>query len=127
MDPGYSNFARVTRGQRLAVDRRGEVRSPANGLLFLPLYQKRGEDGFFLVRPVNAVWLALSAWLRRMGAPDFVAHLPGVRVHPERKDTLVVNVRIARFFAEGVFRLLGYRVSAPRMGTMIAQRRRERG
>ena len=126
MDPGYSNFDRVKRGQRLAVDRRGEVKSPADGLVFFPLYQKRGEDGFFLVRPVNPAWLALSAWLRGVGAPDFVAHLPGVRVHPERKDTLVVNVRIARFFAEGIFRLLGYRVTAPRMGTMIAQRRRER-
>lgn len=124
MDEGYSNFDRVKRGQRLAVDRTGDVRSPADGLVFFPLYQKRGDDGFFLVRPVNPWWLALSAWLRRVGAPELVAHLPGVRVHPERKDTLVVNLRIARFFAGSIFRLLGYRVSAPRLGTMMVERRR---
>jgi succinylglutamate desuccinylase len=126
MDEGWENFDRVARGRRLASDRTGEVRSPADGLLFLPLYQKRGDDGFFLVRAVNPSRLALSAWLRRAGVGKLAAHLPGVRAHPDRKDTLVVDLRIARFFARGIFRLLGYRVSAPHLGKMIVRRRPER-
>jgi succinylglutamate desuccinylase len=125
MDAGYANFSPVRRGQRLAVDRKGEVRSPANGFLFLPLYQKRGEDGFFLARRLNPLWLATSSWLRRVGAPRWATLLPGVSMHPDRQDTLVVNLSIARFFARGVFHLLGYRVSARRLGKMLVQRRRE--
>lgn len=123
MDAGYENFRAVRRGQRLAEDREGEVRAPADGLLFLPLYQKRGDDGFFLARGVNPAWLYVSGLLRRLGVPRLVTLLPGVRVHPERKDTLVVNLRIARFFADRVFHLLGYRVDRRIGGRMVVRRR----
>ncbi|MFN8180066.1 MAG: succinylglutamate desuccinylase/aspartoacylase family protein [bacterium] len=125
MDAGWVNFSPVRKGQRLAVDRKGEVRSPADGFLFLPLYQKRGEDGFFLARGLNPLWLATSSWLRRVGAPSWATLLPGVTLHPERRDTLVVNLSIARFFARGLFHLLGYRVSTRRLGKMLVQRRQE--
>ena len=123
MDEGYENFHRVSRGQRVAADRHGEVRVPFDGLLFLPLYQKRGDDGFFLARGVNPVWLYVSALLRRLGVPRLITLLPGVRMHPDRKDTLVVNLRIARFFADRVFHLLGYRVDRRIAGRMVVRRR----
>jgi succinylglutamate desuccinylase len=126
MDEGYENFHPVARGQRLAEDRRGPVFAPADGLLFLPLYQKRGQDGFFLARGVNAWWLHVSALLRRLGVPRLVTRLPGVRVHARRKDTLVVDLRIARFFADRVFHLLGYRVERRIGDALVVQRRREK-
>ncbi len=49
MLPGFRNFDFVQEGQLLAHDRSGEIHAPADGQLFLPLYQAVGEDGFFLV------------------------------------------------------------------------------
>ena len=49
--PGLSNFQPVGEGDLIGRDRSGEVRSPADGLLLMPLYQELGEDGFFVIRP----------------------------------------------------------------------------
>ena len=54
MRPGWKNFDRVTEGDVLADDHRGEVPAPQSGLLFLPLYQELGSDGFFLVRAAES-------------------------------------------------------------------------
>ncbi len=54
MKPGWKNFDRVLEGDVLAEDRGGEIRSPRAGLLFLPLYQELGSDGFFLVRATES-------------------------------------------------------------------------
>lgn len=50
MNPGYENLCEVHKGQVLAHDNRGEIRSPKSGLLFMPLYQAEGDDGFFIIR-----------------------------------------------------------------------------
>jgi succinylglutamate desuccinylase len=51
MAPGHRNFEPVERGQVIARDAGGDVRIPLDGLLFLPLYQRQGDDGFFVIRP----------------------------------------------------------------------------
>jgi succinylglutamate desuccinylase len=109
MRPGYRNFQPVERGERLAHDRRGIVASPESGLILMPLYQEKGDDGFFLVRAVGRVWLGLSALLRRLGADRVVHRLPGVRRHPERAGTYLVDRRVARWYALELFHLLGFR------------------
>jgi predicted deacylase len=50
MNPGYMNLTPIHKGQIIAKDRFGDVRAPKEGLLFMPLYQKLGNDGFFIVR-----------------------------------------------------------------------------
>jgi succinylglutamate desuccinylase len=40
----------VHAGQLLAHDRRGELRAERDGILFMPLYQPLGDDGFFFGR-----------------------------------------------------------------------------
>ena len=52
MLPGFRNFDTVREEQILGHDDKGPVCSPADGRIFLPLYQQTGEDGFFLVREV---------------------------------------------------------------------------
>ncbi len=47
MQPGYQNIHRVHAGEVIAYDRRGEIRAERDGLIFMPLYQKLGDDGFF--------------------------------------------------------------------------------
>jgi hypothetical protein len=90
--------------------------------LLFPLYQKLGDDGFFLARPVNAVWLAISSLLRRSGIARIAPFLPGVSRHPRRRDTLVVDQRIARFWIREIFHLLGYRLEAVRGKKWIVRR-----
>ncbi|PSR12063.1 MAG: succinylglutamate desuccinylase [Bacteroidetes bacterium] len=50
MKSGYHNFQVVQAGEVLAHDQQGPVTAPADGLILMPLYQKQGEDGFFLVK-----------------------------------------------------------------------------
>lgn len=50
MHKGFETFSPVKQGEPLACDVRGEVRSPSEGYLLMPLYQKQGEDGFFIVK-----------------------------------------------------------------------------
>jgi len=110
MRPGFRNFQHVRRGEVLAEDRTGEIRSPGNDRIFLPLYQGLGDDGFFLARPVHPVWLQVSSWLRRSGVAALAPSLPGVRRDPERRDRLIVDRRVARLFTRQLFHLLGYQV-----------------
>jgi succinylglutamate desuccinylase len=110
MRPGFRNFQKVTRGEHLADDRSGEIRAPGNHRLFLPLYQGLGDEGFFLARPVNPLWLIISSWLRSTRLPAIAPRLPGVRRHPESQDRLVVNRRVARLLPREFFHLLGFRV-----------------
>ncbi len=109
MTPGFENFAPVRAGDIVAQDARGPVPAPMSGRLFLPLYQAQGDDGYFLVRPIRPVWLAVSRVLRRLGAPKLLPLLPGVRRSTRRADTLIVSRRIARWLVNEVFHLLGYR------------------
>ncbi|MDZ7691386.1 MAG: succinylglutamate desuccinylase/aspartoacylase family protein [Balneolaceae bacterium] len=49
MRPGYTNFQPVKKGEWLANDRNGQIRAQCDGYILMPLYQKQGDDGFFLV------------------------------------------------------------------------------
>ncbi len=51
MNPGYSNFQAVKKGEAIARDRHGVIRAAEDALILMPLYQKLGDDGFFLIRP----------------------------------------------------------------------------
>lgn len=53
MEPGYDNFQRIRAGEVLANNEDGEILSPYDGHIFMPLYQEEGEDGFFIVRPLD--------------------------------------------------------------------------
>ena len=49
MRPGYQNFQPVEKGELLAHDQNGPVYCPSDGYLLMPLYQKQGNDGFFVL------------------------------------------------------------------------------
>lgn len=53
MQPGYKNFQRVEKGELLARDKNGPIYAEEAGSILMPLYQKQGEDGFFLIRTVE--------------------------------------------------------------------------
>lgn len=124
MNPGYSNFDPVNRGQHLANNRNGIINAPESGLILMPLYQKQGEDGFFIVRRVAAFWLWISEILRRLKLPDYIHLLPGVRRHPKHKEELQINTRIARFFPLQIFHLFGFRRLRWQQNFLLVSRRR---
>ncbi len=124
MQPGFTNFTRVEEGDLLAHDRHGEIRAKESGLVLLPLYQGKGNDGFFLAREISKFWLKVSYVLRHLRFSPLARLLPGVRRYPDRKGTLVVDKRIARFYPMEVLHLLGYRKLRERANVLIVSRRR---
>lgn len=53
MKPGYQNFMLVREGEELGRNKNGPVYSPYEGMILMPLYQKQGDEGFFLVESVD--------------------------------------------------------------------------
>lgn len=53
MEPGYSNFQAIKEGELLAHQNGKPVYSKWNAYIFMPLYQKQGNDGFFIVEEVS--------------------------------------------------------------------------
>jgi succinylglutamate desuccinylase len=124
MLPGFSNFDRVTRGEVLARDRDGEVRAPETARLLMPLYQRQGEDGFFLVRRFSPLWMTVSVVLRRARMDRVARLLPGVRAAPGDPDAVLVDRRVARVFAKQLFHLLGFRRVEEAGPDLLMRRRR---
>lgn len=57
MNPGYENFQPLKKGEIIAHDRNGAIVVPMDGLMFLPLYQHSGDDGFFIVEEISVMEL----------------------------------------------------------------------
>lgn len=124
MEPGFENFQPVRRGAVLAHDRHGRITASETGMVLLPLYQKLGDDGFFLGRKVNRFWLNVSAVLRHLRIGDYVHLLPGVRRQDSEGASFVVNTRIARILPLQIFHLLGFRKRRWSDDVLLVSRRR---
>lgn len=109
MEPGFRSFQAVRKGQVLATLDGEQLRAEEDCRVLLPLYQDKGDDGYFLVRGVGWIWLLVASFLRRMRLYRVLHLLPGVRRHPEDPDVLVTDPRLARWFRVQIFHLLGYR------------------
>ena len=53
MLPKFKNFQKVSAGEALAKDQNGIIKSPVDAMIIMPLYQEKGEDGFFLVQKIE--------------------------------------------------------------------------
>ena len=53
MKAGYQNFQSVQKGEIVAEDHAGNIIAKDNGLIFMPLYQPLGDDGFFIVEEIE--------------------------------------------------------------------------
>jgi succinylglutamate desuccinylase len=109
MVDGFRSFQPVRRGQHIGDHALEPVLSPLTGLLLMPLYQRQGDDAFFIVRGVNPFWLTLSAWLRRRRTERCLRYLPGVEPHPKLRGGYLVDRRRARWLVRQIFHLLGFR------------------
>ncbi|MEP4534747.1 MAG: succinylglutamate desuccinylase/aspartoacylase family protein [Cyclobacteriaceae bacterium] len=109
MEPGYSNFQKLSQGELIARSDGNEIRPKQHTTLFMPLYQSQGDDGYFLIRKTPVFFLWLSALLRRTKIDRLFPWLPGVSWASAEREEMTVNLKVARLIARQVFHLFGYR------------------
>ncbi|MCB0375159.1 MAG: succinylglutamate desuccinylase/aspartoacylase family protein, partial [Sinomicrobium sp.] len=109
MIPGFRSFQKVAKGAVLAKSNGSPVRAKKGTTLFMPLYQSQGSEGFFTIREIPKFFLKLSAWVRNSRLDGLLTLLPGVSWETAAKETLLVNLNVARFLTKPFFHLLGYR------------------
>ncbi len=109
MKSGFQSFQKVERGTALATYNGDTIYLKKDSILFMPLYQKQGEDGYFLIRGIPSWALALSEWLRRLRIDGLLSLLPGVRRDKRQDSKLEINLKWAPFISKQFFHLMGYR------------------
>ncbi|WP_223549998.1 succinylglutamate desuccinylase/aspartoacylase family protein [Aestuariivivens sp. NBU2969] len=106
---GFDSFQTIRKGEKLAIHEQSIITSQYNAKIFMPLYQKKGSEGFFVIKSINTMFLQLSVWLRLLKADNLLSILPGIIWHNKEQGVLKVNLKVAKFFAKPFFHLLGYR------------------
>lgn len=109
MRPDFENFENIQKNQLLAFSKGEEIRAEHKGRIFMPLYQKQGEDGFFILKKISGFWLEFSRVARTWKVNHFLRLIPGVKQDPDNEFILLVDPKIARFLAKDIFHLFGYR------------------
>ena len=109
MKPGFKSFELLEKGRLLATSDDRDIYLSKKATLFMPLYQKKGVDGYFLIRKIEPFFLNLSALFRNINADGLLALLPGIKWENSKKSALIINLKVARFMAKPIFHLLGYR------------------
>jgi hypothetical protein len=106
---GYVNFQKVPKGTTIAINNGKQLETPYRGHIFMPLYQGKGDDGYFIIRKTPEFFLKLSVFMRKISFDRLLVALPGVSWRSETREELVVNLKVARFFTRKFFHLMGYR------------------
>ncbi len=121
MISGFKNFDVIEKDTPLAYNNGKLIKAPVQGRIFMPLYQKKGHDGFLIIQEVSDFWLSLSAYVRKSSVHTLLKYLPGVTSFGYR--SFEVNLETARFLVKDIFHLLGYRVTQKNEHTLICYRR----
>ena len=121
MKEGFLNFDPVYKGDLLANEKGEPIYAPKSGLIFMPLYQSKGNDGFFILRGRSAFWLELSSKLRGSFINNYLHLLPGVEKEQDRVFT--VDLKVAKFLVKEIFHLMGYRVIRKDPHTLLCYKR----
>ncbi|MEP2669423.1 MAG: succinylglutamate desuccinylase/aspartoacylase family protein [Cyclobacteriaceae bacterium] len=123
---GFKNFQPIAKGQHLASHNGNWVDAMEDGVIFMPLYQQQGNDGFFLIRKIPLFFLKLSRLIREARLDNWLTYLPGIKWKDDHKTTIQVNEKIARFFASDFLHLMGYRVKHREDHYLVATKRENR-
>lgn len=109
MKPGFKSFETVEKNTKIATSNKKAIKLNRKETLFMPLYQDKGEDGYYLIQPISPFIMRLSAALRRFKFDNLLALMPGVSWYDKPNGRLLVNTKMAKFLAKQLFHLLGYR------------------
>lgn len=109
MAKGFKSFDNIEEGIELAHHNGKKINTEKDTIIFMPLYQEQGEEGFFLIRKIPNWVLKLSATVRKLKLDNLLTLLPGVSWASSSKDRLMVDLKVARYLSKPLFHLLGYR------------------
>ena len=105
----YLNFQKLQKGERIAKLNKQSIYAPKSFQIFMPLYQTKGEDGFFYVKRINRLKLKIARFFRNIHAENVLTLLPGI----ERVNfyTLQFSRPVLKFIPKRLMFALGYRKS----------------
>lgn len=126
MYAGYKNFQSIEKNSRLAKSNEIEIVSEWNDRIFMPLYQKKGDDGFFIVRRIPRFFLWLSKVFRSYNFEKLLLLLPGVSIYDEKAHVLAVNNNVASVLRKELFHLFGFRKKIAHSDSVTLFIRREK-
>jgi len=106
---GYANFDHIKKNEVLASVKTGDVTSPESGRIFMPLYQKQGSDGFFIIKEVPKWAMFFSRVLRRFKIDNLITLWPGIKRDKNEKNTILIKGKFSYALFKDIFHLLGYR------------------
>ena len=109
MFEGFKSFQKINKGTKLAINNEIEIIARYSGRVFMPLYQEKGAEGFFIIKPIKPIFLKLSKVLRFIKTDNFLALLPGISWVNKTEGILQVNLNTAKFCAKSFVHVLGYR------------------
>jgi succinylglutamate desuccinylase len=109
MSEGFVSFQSIEKGTLLAHSNGNPIYSKYAAKLFMPLYQKSGRDGYFIIKHIPRFFLKLSELLRKVKADHLLTFLPGITWHNKAEGILKANLTVARFLTKSIFHLFGYR------------------
>ena len=109
MKPGFKSFQFIKKGTPLALSNNSEIKSKYNAMVFMPFYQTKGSEGFFIIKRIHPLFLKLSMLLRKFRIDNFFILFPGVTWENRKEGVLQVNLKVAKFMVKPLFHLLGYR------------------
>jgi succinylglutamate desuccinylase len=50
MKVDINNFQKIKKNETIGFDKNGEIKSPINGKILMPLYQSKGSEGFYIIQ-----------------------------------------------------------------------------
>jgi hypothetical protein len=90
----------------------------------MPLYQKKGEDGFFYIKRLNSFKLRFAKVLRQINAENVFTIVPGI--NKVNFYTLSIPRTLCKYIPKRLLFALGYRKSLEVDGDKIYFTKQER-
>ena len=109
MKPGYDNFSPISKGEVIAHQNGNPIIAEEDANIFMPLYQDKGEDGYFIVKPLQPFLINFSKVFRKLKVEKLLSILPGIKVDSEQKDSFVINRKVASYRSIELLHLFGFR------------------
>ncbi|TJY34809.1 succinylglutamate desuccinylase/aspartoacylase family protein [Pontimicrobium aquaticum] len=109
MKPNFKSFQSVKKGEHLATEQNVSITSPYTAKIFMPLYQTKGNEGFFIIKKIHPFFLRLSEIIRKLKMDTLITLLPGITWMDKEQGVLKVNLKVTKYLAKQIFHLFGYR------------------
>lgn len=117
MKSGFSNFQALKKGEEVATLNNMRITAPKSARIFMPLYQAKGEDGFFFIKEISSIKLKVARYLRNLEAERVLCLLPGIK--KLNHYTIGVPKSIDKFIPQRFLFALGYRKSVETSGKFL--------